>query len=199
MQLIIICIAGKYLAITIPALVSVLFAVQRYYLRTSRQLRLMDIEAKAPIYKLFLETIEGGATIRAFGWGVAFHNRQYVVLNASQKPLYMLASIQQWLALVLDLIVGGMAVVIIASATATATSITAGSLGVALVLVLQFSSLLTQCIQSWTRLETSIGAVARVQEFIKGTPSEASGNSPLPKTFTGRGAIRCDNLSSSYG
>ena len=159
----------------------------------------MDIEAKAPIYKLFLETIEGVATIRAFGWSGAFHKRQYAALNASQKPLYMLASIQQWLALVLDLIVGGLAVVIIASATATASSVTAGALGVALVLVLQFSSLLTQCVQSWTRLETSIGAVARVQEFIKDTPSEAAGTLSLSADFPERGAICCDNLTSSYG
>ncbi|UKZ84066.1 hypothetical protein TrVFT333_011882 [Trichoderma virens FT-333] len=198
-QLFIICIVGKYLAATIPALVFVLFVVQRYYLRTSRQLRLMDIEAKAPIYKLFLETIEGVTTIRAFGWSAAFHKRQYAVLNESQKPLYMLASIQQWLALVLDLIVGGLAVVIIASATATASSVSAGALGVALVLVLQFSSLLTQCVQSWTKLETSIGAVARVQEFIKNTPSEARDISSLPVNFPERGAIRCDNLTSSYG
>ncbi|KAL7904095.1 ABC transporter [Trichoderma velutinum] len=197
-QLVIICIVGKYLAATTPVLVFVLFAVQRYYLRTSRQLRLMDIEAKAPIYKLFLETIQGVATIRAFGWSAAFHKRQYAVLNESQKPLYMLASIQQWLALVLDLIVGGLAVVIVASATATASSVSAGALGVALVLVLQFSSLLTQCVQSWTKLETSIGAVARVQEFIKNTPSEAPGTLSLPINFPQRGAIHCDSLTSSY-
>ncbi|PKK47316.1 hypothetical protein CI102_9091 [Trichoderma harzianum] len=197
-QLVIICIVGKYLAATIPALVLVLFAVQQYYLRTSRQLHLMDTEAKAPIYKLFLETIEGVATIRAFGWSAAFHKRQYAVLNDSQKPLYMLASIQQWLALVLDLIVGGLAVVIIASATSTASSVSAGALGVALVLVLQFSSLLTQCVQSWTKPETSIGAVARVQEFIKNTPSKAPGTLSLPINFPQRGVIRCDSLTSSY-
>ncbi|KAJ3497293.1 hypothetical protein NLG97_g2019 [Lecanicillium saksenae] len=197
-QLVIICVVGKYLAVTIPALVFILFAIQRYYLRTSRQLRLMDIEAKAPIYKLFIETIEGVATIRALGWGSAFHDRLYAVLNTSQKPLYMLAAIQQWLALVLELIVGGMAVVIVASATATTNTITAGDLGVALVLVLQFSSLLTQCIQSWTRLETSIGAVARVQEFINSTPSEQPGSTTLPKDFPERGAIHCEKLTASY-
>lgn len=159
----------------------------------------MDIEAKAPIYKLFLETIEGVATIRALGWSAAFHKRQEDVLNMSQRPLYMLASIQQWLALVLDLIVGGLAVVIIASATATASSVSAGALGVALVLLLQFSSLLTQCVQSWTRLETSIGAVSRVQQFIKDTPSEASGSSSLSPDFPEAGAIRYDNLTASYG
>src|SRR4051794_8457165 len=43
-QLVILCIMGKYLTITVPALGIILFFVQRYYLRTSRQVRLLDIE-----------------------------------------------------------------------------------------------------------------------------------------------------------
>ncbi|CEJ92591.1 hypothetical protein VHEMI08233 [[Torrubiella] hemipterigena] len=198
-QLIFICIVGKYLAATVPALICVLFVVQRYYLRTSRQLRLMDIEAKAPIYKVFLETTEGVAPIRSFGWSTAFHKRQDYVLNISQRPLYMLACIQQWLALVLDLIVGGLAVVITASATADTSAISAGDLGVALVLVLQFSTLLTQSVQNWTRLETSIGAVARVQQFLRDTPPEAHGTETLPTNFPESGTICYNNVTASYG
>lgn len=66
MQLIIICILGKYLAGTIPVLLGALVVIQRYCLRTSRQVRLIDIEAKAPLYKLFIETIHGVTSIRAF-------------------------------------------------------------------------------------------------------------------------------------
>ncbi|KAK0633646.1 ABC transporter type 1, transmembrane domain-containing protein [Immersiella caudata] len=47
-QLIIICVVGKYLAAAIPVLATTVFVVQRYYLRTSRQVRLLDIEVKAP-------------------------------------------------------------------------------------------------------------------------------------------------------
>ncbi|KAK0634859.1 putative ATP-binding cassette transporter [Bombardia bombarda] len=175
-ELIIICVLGKYLSATIPILAAALFLVQRYYLRTSRQVRFIDIEAKAPLYKHFIETVQGVATIRAFGWAPAFHDRNSQMLNRSQRPFYMLLCIQQWLALVLDLTVGALAVVLVAVAVATASGrsggISAGALGVALVLTLQFNSLLIQAIQAWTRLETSIGAVARVREFMRDTPRE---------------------------
>ena len=45
----IIAVASPYLAITYPFIISVLFAIQLFYLRTSRQLRLLDLEAKSPL------------------------------------------------------------------------------------------------------------------------------------------------------
>ncbi|TWU72314.1 hypothetical protein ED733_000129 [Metarhizium rileyi] len=198
-QLVVICIVGKYLAAALPILAGSLFIVQKFYLRTSRQVRLMDIEAKAPIYKLFIETIQGVSTIRAFGWTSAFNQRLSDALNQSQKPFYILYCIQQWLALVLDLTVGGLAVVIIASATAATNTVTAGALGVALVLVLQFSSLLAQSIQAWTRLETSIGAVARVQQYVKEVPAELAGSGPLPLEWPSSGAVCFQEVDASYG
>ena len=46
--LVIICVMGKYFAVAIPVIAIILWGVQLYYLRTSRQVRLLDIEAKAP-------------------------------------------------------------------------------------------------------------------------------------------------------
>ncbi|ODA81829.1 hypothetical protein RJ55_00334 [Drechmeria coniospora] len=161
--------------------------------------RLVDIEAKAPIYKLFIETTQGLPTIRSFGWGPAFAKRNADVLNSSQRPIYMLFCIQLWLALVLDLVVGGLAVLIVVSATAATSTVSAGSLGVALVLVLQFSSMLAQCVQAWTLMETSIGAVSRVQQFVLNTPSEHPGSGPPPPAWPVRGAIDFQSVQASYG
>lgn len=196
-QLVIICILGKYLAAAIPFLAMTLFVVQRYYLRTSRQVRLIDIEAKAPLYKHFIETTQGVATIKAFRWASMFQNRNAEMLNTSQRPFYILLCIQQWLSLVLDLIVGGLAVVLVAVATSTAGSLSPGALGVALVLILEFNLLLIQTIQSWTKLETSIGAVARVRQFVQDTPSEPSGLS-VPAEWPAHGAINFHDVSASY-
>lgn len=94
MRVILVCITAKYFAIALPfALVSV-YLIQRYYLRTSRQLRLLDIEAKAPLYSQFIETLGGLATIRAFGWQHALQRRNHELLDTSQKPFYLLACIQ---------------------------------------------------------------------------------------------------------
>ncbi len=197
-QLVIMCVLGKYLATTIPVLGAVLFLVQRYYLRTSRQVRLIDIEAKAPLYKHFIETVQGVATIRAFRWAPAFHSQHREMLNRAQRPFYMLLCIQQWLVVVLDLIVGALAVILVAVATSTADRVSGGALGVSLVLTLEFNSLLTQTIQSWTKLETSIGAVARVQRFVGDTPSEPPGTGPPSSDWPAHGGIQLENVTASY-
>ncbi|KAL2284671.1 hypothetical protein FJTKL_08763 [Diaporthe vaccinii] len=55
--------AIAWIAIGIPVMVAVLFFLQRFYLRTSRQLRLLEIEARAPLVSSFIETIQGITSI----------------------------------------------------------------------------------------------------------------------------------------
>jgi hypothetical protein len=41
--------SSPYIIIAYPFVLSILYGVQRFYLRTSRQLRLLDLEAKSPL------------------------------------------------------------------------------------------------------------------------------------------------------
>lgn len=107
--------------------------IQRVYLRTSRQIRLMDLEAKAPLCTHFLETLAGIATVRAFGWRAAFGARSDGLLDTSQVPFYLLQVIQNWLRLVLQLMVAGLVVVLVGLAIVLRDKIDAGYLGLALV------------------------------------------------------------------
>ncbi|KLP15032.1 Uncharacterized protein LW94_11183 [Fusarium fujikuroi] len=59
-------ISSAYLAISYPFLAVILYSVQKFYLRTSRQLRLLDLEAKSPLYTHFMDTVRGITTLRAF-------------------------------------------------------------------------------------------------------------------------------------
>ncbi|KXH29218.1 ABC transporter [Colletotrichum simmondsii] len=200
-KLIILCVMGKYLATSVPLLVGVLFFVQRYYLRTSRQVRLLDIEAKAPIYTHFLETLKGVATIRAYQWQENFEEQATKLLNTSQKTHYMLACIQQWLALVLDLVVGALALIIVSMATSITDKFSPGAIGVSMVLVLGFNNSLATTIKNWTALETSIGAVARIREFAQTTPSEERelGSSGVPpESWPKQGRIAFKNVTARY-
>ncbi|PCG93312.1 ABC transporter, integral membrane type 1 [Penicillium occitanis (nom. inval.)] len=74
---------------------------------------------------------------------------------------------------VLDLIVGAITVVIVATMTSMRDQFAAGSIGVALNLVLTLNQSLGQMIKSWTSLEMSIGAVSRIRDFVRDTPSES--------------------------
>lgn len=47
----------KPLLITLPFCALIVYFVQRIYLRTSRQLRFLELESKSAVYSSFLETV----------------------------------------------------------------------------------------------------------------------------------------------
>ncbi|GAD97261.1 multidrug resistance-associated protein, putative [Paecilomyces variotii No. 5] len=200
MKLILLCVVGKYMAVTFPFLVTTFVLIQFIYLRTSRQVRLLDIEAKALLYAHFAETIDGINPMRAFGWQGNFQLECNRRLNLSQRPFYMLLCLQQWLNLVLDLVIAAVAVVLMAIATSVRNRFSAGGMGVALNLVLSLNQILVHAIQSWTQLETSIGAVSRVHSFKKDTPCEDADmeSPPTAQEWPTEGAVDFDNLTVTY-
>lgn len=152
-----------YIALVFPMLLLLFYYVQNFYLRTSRQLRLMDLEAKSPFFSHFLATSSGLGTIRAFGWVRANRELNYRLLDSVQQPAYLLAMIQRWLSLVLDLLVAslGMTVVVLA-VTLRADS---GFTNVTLVNLMSLNMMLKHVIMNWTTVKTSVGAVSRVKSF----------------------------------
>ncbi|KAJ5785624.1 uncharacterized protein N7503_010836 [Penicillium pulvis] len=196
-KVIIACVFGKYLTAAMPVLVAVICLVQSYYLRTSRQVRLLDIEAKAPLVSHFLETMQGITTLKALGWSSHFQKAFESSFVVSQKPFYMLYCIQQWLTLVLDLITGTMAIILIAITASLRDHFSGGSVGVALYMIMTLNQALAQLINYWISLETSIGAVYRVKTFLQDTPSESDHACSTESSFS-KGAIEIANLTVSY-
>lgn len=176
-----------------------LIGVQFFYLRTSRQLRLLDIEAKAPLFSQFLETVGGVACIRAYGWAQRYTERHYKVLNISQKPYYLLWCIQRWLTLVLDLLNAGLAVMLVAIAT-NVRSASTPFLGVALFNIVTFSSTLQTLVTAWTQLETALGAINRVRSYSQDVKDEnlPNENGSVPDKWPESGAIAFNDVSASY-
>ncbi|KAE8453304.1 hypothetical protein EG329_011371 [Mollisiaceae sp. DMI_Dod_QoI] len=201
MRVIIVCVTAKFFAVTIPFGLAVVHFIQVYYLRTSRQLRLLDIEAKAPLYTQFVETLNGLATIRAYGWQRALKTQNHALVDAAQKPFYLLACIQQWLGFVLDVLTGVLAIIVVVLAVTLRSSTRGDDTAVALINVVSMNQALTMLIISWTGLETAIGAVSRVRAFSRATPSEVRLNVEEIdlKQWPSSGAISFENVSASYG
>jgi len=190
---------SAYMATTIPFILIAIYLIQAVYLRTSRQIRFMDLEAKAPIYSHFLEVGEGVATIRAFGWQADAKERNADLLDASQSPYYLMYCIQRWLQLVLDLLVTIMAVVVMALAVSLRSSTSAGLLGVALNNILGFNQSLGRLVREWTNLETSLAAISRVKAFSETTGSETDcASSDTGPSSWPSGSIVLKNVSASY-
>ncbi|WZH41295.1 P-loop containing nucleoside triphosphate hydrolase protein [Fusarium acuminatum] len=190
-----------YIAATFPLLAAVYFYLQRGYLRTSRQLRLLDLEEKAPLYTQFLETLSGLATIRAFGWGDAVIQANHALVDRSQRPFYLLMIVQRWLVLVLDLTTAALALLLVGLAVRLRGEVDVGLTGVSLVQLISLSETVNMLIQFWTSIETSIGAVSRIKQFAEETGEESlpGETQEPPPRWPEQGAIQISNLSASYG
>lgn len=196
----IIAAGSSYVGAVIPVCAVALYIIQRFYLRTSRQIRYLDLEMKSPLYTQFTETLAGLSTIRAFGWAASTLAENHRRLDMSQKPFYILFCIQRWLQVVLDLFVAGIAVVLVAFALNFPNSTSQGAIGLAMLNIVNFSQSLTHMITMWTRLETSLGAISRLKWFIHNTPNE---NRPeeretVPDQWPSKGCIELENVTASY-
>lgn len=163
--------SSPWLAISYPIFVMLLLGIQRLYLPTSKRLRFMDLEAKTPLYTNFLDTVAGLVTIRSFGWVPQQLARNNALLEDSQRPLYLLAMAQQWLRMLMNVLVALMAVGLVTVAT-TQVGSSAGQVGAGLVSIITLGSTLTVTLVAYTGLEISLGAVSRLKSFEEETEQE---------------------------
>lgn len=193
-------IASKWLAVSIPPLIAVLYAIQHFYLRTSRQLRFLDIEYKAPLYSQIMETLSGLATIRAFGRESEEIETNIKRLNDSQRPAYLLNSVQRWLVLAIDMVVAMISIILIVITVTLREQIGAGYMAIALVNIVAFGATMKALIQSWVTMEISIGAVARIKNFVADTKLEEDRDTPHspPHGWPSKGHVEIQNLDASY-
>lgn len=208
--------AVVYIAAVLPLLILVLYSVQRFYLKTSPQLRLLEygspsavrtlsdlvyrLEAFAPLLSHFMESASGLLTLRGLGWTTSYSVRVIQLLDTAQKPYYLLLCVQQWLVFILDLIVAALAVMVTGLAIALRSWLNAGFLGLALVNLMSISLSLTNLVQQWTLLETSLGDIARIKDFCTNTPTEnANAEFEVPSTsWPNRGALHLETVCASY-
>ncbi|KAF4343098.1 multidrug resistance-associated 1 [Fusarium beomiforme] len=193
--------SNPYLAAAFPVLGAIYYYLQRVYLRTSRQLRLLDLEEKTPLYTQFLETLSGLATIRAFGWKDAVIQTNHSLVDRSQRPFYLLMIVQRWLVIVLDLTTAALALLLVGLAVRLRGDIDVGLTGISLVQLISLSETVNMLIQFWTSIETSIGSVVRIKRFAEETGEEnlpGETHEP-PLQWPDKGAIQINNLTASYG
>ncbi|KAJ5962864.1 hypothetical protein N7501_007805 [Penicillium viridicatum] len=191
--------SSVYLAISYPFLVGLLWVLQMFYLRTSRQLRLLDLEAKSPLYTHFLDTIKGITTLRAFGFIPGDIDKNTRLIDASQRPAYLLLMIQQWLTLVLDIVV--MALAVIMTTLAVRLHSSSGFAGASLFSLMSFGESISGIVIFYTKLETSIGAIARLKMFTENVKPEDRDEEDIvpPVQWPQNGAVELKGVSASYG
>lgn len=197
-QLGIILSGAIYLLAAVPFLGLVLFYLQRFYLRTSRQLRHLDLEAQAPLVSSIQDTSRGLVYTRSFGWQIQNMERNFRLLDEAQKPVYLLYCAQVFLTLVLDLLVALLSLLLVTFAVYLQQATSANAIGVSFLSLIVISECFNGVIVAWTHLETSLGALLRLQKFAQNTPKEEDGDTPLPADWPSAGKVELDVRAARY-
>ncbi|CAI6099839.1 unnamed protein product [Clonostachys chloroleuca] len=171
----------------------------KVYLPTSKQLRILDLEAKSPLFTHFLDTQDGITTFRAFGWIPDQISRNKDLLNSSQRPSYLLAMAQQWLLLAMNIIVAILAIILVSLAT-NLKDINSGSVGAGLVMLMGLGASMTAVIHSYTGLEIALGGINRLKTFGETTEGEDKpGEDAVPAVeWPSNGNIAISDVAASY-
>ncbi|KAH8815635.1 P-loop containing nucleoside triphosphate hydrolase protein [Xylogone sp. PMI_703] len=191
-----------FTALIIP-LGAVYFWIQRYYLRTSRELKRLDSVSRSPIYAHFQESLGGISTIRAYREQLRFSKENEWRVDANLRAYFPSINANRWLAVRLEFIGS---VIIIASAGFAIISVSTGSglgpglVGLAMSYALQITQSLNWIVRQTVEVETNIVSVERVLEYAQ-LPSEAPEvihrNRP-PASWPAKGQVVFNNFSTRY-
>ncbi|KAI0603284.1 P-loop containing nucleoside triphosphate hydrolase protein [Biscogniauxia sp. FL1348] len=201
--LIVISVGTPVFATLIIPLGAVYYWVQRYYLRTSRELKRLDSVSRSPIYAHFQESLGGIGTIRAYRQQSRFELENEWRVDSNLRAYFPSISANRWLAIRLEFLG---AVIIVAAAGFAIISVTnhsglsAGMVGLAMSYALQITTSLNWIVRQTVEVETNIVSVERVLEYAR-LPSEAPevihGHRP-PVAWPANGAVQFHNFSTRY-
>jgi len=191
-----------FIALIIPLAFLYLY-IQRYYLRTSRELKRLDSVSRSPIYAHFQETLSGISTIRAYRQQSRFSRENEWRVDANLRAYFPSINANRWLAVRLEFLGS---VIIFASAgfaiisVSTGSNLSAGLVGLAMSYSLQITGSLNWIVRQTVEVETNIVSVERVLEYAR-LPSEAPDvikNKRPPSAWPVHGAVNFEKFSTRY-
>lgn len=188
-----------YLLVFIPFIGTFIYCLQRFYLRTSRQLRHLDLESQAPLVASVEQTSHGLIYIRGFGWQKQNMEHNFRALDESQKPVYLLYSAQVFLSLVLELMSAVLAMLLILFTIYLKKGTSENAIGLSFLSLIAIGPVWNSVVIQWTHLETAVGALDRVRGFVENTPQEKDGTAVLPENWPSTGQVEINMNTARYG
>ncbi|XP_014806693.1 PREDICTED: multidrug resistance-associated protein 7 [Calidris pugnax] len=173
-MLVIITCGLPWIGLVLLPLAALYFSIQRYYRRTSRELKRLYSVTLSPIYTHFSETLSGLSSIRAMRATQRFELENQLHLEQNQRCLFVSNTAMQWLDIRLQMT--GVAVVTAIAGIAIIQHQkqlgNPGLVGLALSYALSVTNLLSGLISSFTMTETMMVSVERTEEYTTDIPTE---------------------------
>ncbi|CAB3247544.1 unnamed protein product [Arctia plantaginis] len=187
-----------FMAVIIP--IGVLYyAIQRFYVPTSRQLmRIMSV-SRSPIFSYFNESILGATSIRAFGVKDRFIKESQERVDYYQSYTYLRAVADRWLGVRLQVI--GSLIIFFAAlfAVISQETINPGLAGLSISYTLEITQTLGYLVQATSIVETDIVAVERMKEYAEIEQEAEWTKTPGPHpSWPELGAVEFEGLTMAY-
>lgn len=180
----------------------IVYKIAQKYLRASQQLKQLDSEARSLINTDVLETAEGITTIRAFEWQKYFAEDSIKKLDKYQQTTYTLNSLEEWLCLVLDLMIAVVASIVIITSVIYRSKVTGAETGMALSVVLNAGFSFLALVECWTAFETTLGCVGRLKNFVEDVKGEEKAREletlSESSTWPPVGAVKFEKVTAGY-
>lgn len=185
------------------------YLLQRFYNRTSLEMKRLDAVSKSPIYAHFSETLGGLSTIRAYNKGRQFNDENFNKIDMNLRAYYGFIATNRWFSLYLE-VVGSVLIFATALFAVIQKGATSPSnVGVALTYALTVTSILGFTVRSITEVEAQMNAVERMEYYANQLPQEApakldeppakdDGSTVDPQTWPKTGKVEIKNLQMRY-
>ncbi|TEY71265.1 hypothetical protein BOTCAL_0097g00210 [Botryotinia calthae] len=201
--LVVISVASPPFIAFIFPLAGVYYWVQRYYLRTSRELKRLDSVSRSPIYAHFQESLGGIGTIRAYRQQKRFTQENEWRVDANLRAYFPSINSNRWLAVRLEFL--GSIIILAAAGLFIATvaagrHLSSGFVGLAMSYALHITQSLNWIVRQTVEVETNIVSVERVLEYAR-LPSEAPEvihRHRPPISWPASGGVNFNNYSTRY-
>ena len=181
-------------------IIAIYFAIGKFYLASSVNLKRLESVLRSPLYQQFGETLSGVTTIRAYGDERRFIRDNQHRIDTHNRPYFYLWAANRWLALRIDFtgaLVAFFAGVFVILRIGT---IDAGAAGLSLTYAVTFTENVLWLVRLYSMNEQNMNSVERVKEYLE-VEQEAKPIIPEsrpPSNWPSRGAIQFINYLTRY-
>lgn len=182
------------------------FLLQRFFNRTSVELKRLDAISKSPIYAHFSETLGGLSTLRAYGKQDQSRSDNMNMIDINQRAFFSWLVANRWFSLYLEmagsLLIFATAVFGVMAVRNSGTF--SGDVGLSLTYSLQVTGILGFTVRSITELEGQMSSVERANYYSKDLPQEApailnpSEGVEVPEGWPAQGNIEVEDVQMRY-
>ncbi|ORX62311.1 hypothetical protein DM01DRAFT_1315750 [Hesseltinella vesiculosa] len=164
---------GTVFPIFFPIMALAFLAYGYYGLRfvhTSRKLKAMELAAQTSVNELYLNTLRGLLTIRAFGKQHAMMTLMYQTLDDTMRPFYLLWTLNRWLFIRVETIGATMCLSLGICLVWQRGHVDAGLAGFVLTMAASLLEYIYWCMRQTTTLQLQVDSAQQIINVIHRTP-----------------------------